>query len=180
MTSTGKEPATFRLLACLNQLRHRVPHLLTYLLTPWSRVLLEKLTDFQLIKKFPAFYGTRRFITVFTSARHLSLSWSSSIQSIPPHPTPWRSILAFPTKICYSFFHALPIYVLHSQIINLLGHCRRILPNQRPCVTFCNIMFLHGKGLISAPPSVFMESYHLLAVCGCLFNIFVLRKTHTL
>ena len=36
--------------------------LLTYLLTPWSRVLLEKLTGFQLVKKFPAFYGTRRFI----------------------------------------------------------------------------------------------------------------------
>jgi hypothetical protein len=29
----------------------------------------------QLTKKFPAFYGTRRFFTVLTSARHLSLSW---------------------------------------------------------------------------------------------------------
>ena len=38
-------------------------------LTPWSRVLLEKLTGFQLVKKFPTFYGTRRFITAFTSAR---------------------------------------------------------------------------------------------------------------
>ena len=42
--------------------------------TPWSRVLLEKLTGFQPVKKFPAFYGNRRFITAFTSARHLSLS----------------------------------------------------------------------------------------------------------
>jgi len=42
----------------------------------------EKLTGFKLIKKFPAFYGTRRFITAFTSARHLSLSLASSIQSI--------------------------------------------------------------------------------------------------
>ena len=33
------------------------------LLTPWCRVLLEKLTGLQLVKKFPAFYGTRRFIT---------------------------------------------------------------------------------------------------------------------
>jgi len=46
----------------------------TYLLTPWSRVLLEKLNGFQLIKKFPEFYGTQRFITAFTSARNLSLS----------------------------------------------------------------------------------------------------------
>jgi hypothetical protein len=30
----------------------------TYLLTPWSRVLLEKLTGLRLVKKFPAFYGT--------------------------------------------------------------------------------------------------------------------------
>jgi hypothetical protein len=43
-------------------------------LTPWSRVLPEKPTDIQLFKKFPAFYGTRRFITVFTKYRHLSLS----------------------------------------------------------------------------------------------------------
>ena len=46
--------------------------------------LLEKLTGFQLVKKFPAFYGTRSFITAFTSACHLFLSWASSIQSIPP------------------------------------------------------------------------------------------------
>ena len=31
-----------------------------FLLTPWSRALLEKITSSQLVKKFPAFYGTRR------------------------------------------------------------------------------------------------------------------------
>jgi hypothetical protein len=36
--------------------------------------VLEKLTGLQLGKKFPAFYGTRRFITAFIIARHLSLS----------------------------------------------------------------------------------------------------------
>ena len=41
----------------------RVHFTLLYLLTPCSRVLLEKLTGLQLIKKFPTFYGTRRFIT---------------------------------------------------------------------------------------------------------------------
>ena len=46
----------------------------TCLLTPWSRVLLEKLTSLQLVKIFPSFYGTRRFITALTSASHLSLS----------------------------------------------------------------------------------------------------------
>ena len=63
-------------------------YLLTYLLTQWSRALLEKLVGLQLVKKFPAFYGTRRFITGFQNAGPLSLSWASSI-----HPTSWRSIL---------------------------------------------------------------------------------------
>jgi len=63
------------------------------LLTPWNRVLLEKITSFQLVKKFPALYETQMFITAFTSACRLSLSWASSIQSIPPQPTTWRSIL---------------------------------------------------------------------------------------
>ena len=66
---------------------------LTYLLTPWCRVLLEKLTGLQVVKKFPAFHGTRRFITALTNVRHLSLSWASPIQSIYPHSTSWRSIL---------------------------------------------------------------------------------------
>ena len=61
-----------QLLTSLNT--YLLTNLLTYLLTPWSRVLLEKLTGLQLVKKFPALYGTRKFITVFTSARHLSLS----------------------------------------------------------------------------------------------------------
>ena len=60
--------------------------LLTYLFTPWCRVLLEKLTGLQLVKKFPAFCGTRRFITVLTSVRHLSLSWANPIQSTYPPP----------------------------------------------------------------------------------------------
>jgi hypothetical protein len=47
------------------------------------------------VKKFPAFYGTWKFITVFTSARHLSLSWANSIQS-PPTPTSWRCMLNYP------------------------------------------------------------------------------------
>ena len=49
-------------------------YLLTYLLTPWSKVLPEKLTGSAASREIPAFYGTRRFITVLTSARHLSLS----------------------------------------------------------------------------------------------------------
>ena len=75
-------------------------YLPTYLLTPWCRVLLKKLTGLQLVKKFPAFHGTRRFITALTSVRHLSLSWASPIQSIYPHPTSWRSVQILSTHLC--------------------------------------------------------------------------------
>ena len=51
-------------------------------LTPWSRVLPEKLTVPKLLKKFPAFYGTRSFVTAFTTASHLPLLWARSIQSM--------------------------------------------------------------------------------------------------
>jgi hypothetical protein len=85
------------------------------ILTPWSRVFLEKLTGFQLVKKFPTFYGTRRFITTFTSARQLSLSRASSIHSMPPHPTSWT----FPTKSLYT--PLLSPYVLHVPPIPLFS-----------------------------------------------------------
>jgi len=105
---------------------------LPYLLTPWNRVLLEKLTDSRLVKKFPALYGTRRSITAVTSARHLSVSWAISSQSMPSHPTSGRSILiltshlrlglpsglfpsGFPTKTLYR--PPISPYVLHSQSI---------------------------------------------------------------
>ena len=70
-----------------------------YLLTPWCRVLLDKLTGLQLVKKFPTFHGTRRFITLLTCVRHLSLSWASPNQSIYPHPTSCRSILILSTHL---------------------------------------------------------------------------------
>ena len=58
---------------------YSLTHSLTYLLTPWSRDLLEKLTSVQLVKKYLALHRTRSFITAFTSARHLSQYWASSI-----------------------------------------------------------------------------------------------------
>ena len=71
----------------------------SFILTPWCRVFLEQLTGLQLVKKFPAFHGTRRFVTALTSVRHLSLSWASPIQSIYPHPTYWRSVLILSTHL---------------------------------------------------------------------------------
>jgi len=111
----------------------------SYLHTPRRRVLLEKLTSSQLVKKFPAFYGIRSFITAVTSARQLSLSWARSIQSMPPHPTSWRSNLilsshlslvlpnglfpsGFPTRTLYTPL-LIPIYAtcpIHLILLDLI------------------------------------------------------------
>ena len=79
------------------------------LLTPWSRVLLEKLTGSAASQEMPSIFGTRRFLAVFTSARHLSLSWANSIQSPQPPPTSWRSILMH-TMFIYAYIY-IYIYV---------------------------------------------------------------------
>ena len=72
----------------------------THSLTPWCRVLLEKLTVLQLVKKFPAFLWNPKVHYPLTSVRHLSLSWASPIQSTYPHPTSWRSIPILYTHLC--------------------------------------------------------------------------------
>jgi hypothetical protein len=56
---------------------------------PHGAVLLQKLTVTQLVNKFPAFYGTRRFIIMFTTARHWSLSWARWIQFTTPTLFPY-------------------------------------------------------------------------------------------
>ena len=80
-----------------------------YLLTPSSRVLLEKLRGLQLVKKFPLYYGTRKLITAFSSAHHLSLSRASSIQSIPPKTPSENPSQYYP-----------PIYACVSQMVSFL------------------------------------------------------------
>jgi hypothetical protein len=59
-----------------------------YLLTLWSRVLLEKLTvNFAPSQEIPRIYGTRKFLTVPTSARHL-YGWLFFPLKTPPPPPP--------------------------------------------------------------------------------------------
>lgn len=61
-------------------------------MTPRTRAILQELIFSKPVWKLPAFYGTRNFVTVFTTARHFSLSWARSIQ-FSPHSFSWRLIL---------------------------------------------------------------------------------------
>ena len=80
-------------------IKYIITYSATYLLTAWCRVLPQQLTGLQLVKEFPTFHGTPRFITALTNVRHLSLSWASPIHSTYPHPTSWRSILILSTHL---------------------------------------------------------------------------------
>ena len=82
----------------------------------------------QATQEIPRIFGTQRFITAFTRAHNLSLSWAISIQSMSAHPTSRRSILILsshlhglpsglfpqisPLKLCMHF--SSPPYMLHA------------------------------------------------------------------
>ena len=108
----------------------------TYLLTPQRTVLLQKLLGFQLFKKLPAFYGTRKFIDTYTSYGHLSVSWARSIQSMPPSHFLWIHLnIALPSmpgsskwSLSLRFPHHLPcirlpssLYALHAPPISFFS-----------------------------------------------------------
>jgi hypothetical protein len=50
-----------------------------------ERVLIVKLTSSKPVRKFPLFYGTRKYNTVFTIASHLSLFCARSTQPKLPN-----------------------------------------------------------------------------------------------
>ena len=90
-------------------------------------------------QEIPEFYGSRRFITAFTTARHLYLSWSKSNQFVPPS------------------------YFLKIHFIIILPFTRRfpsdILPSGTPTKTLCAPFFalyaLYARPIpISLHPSI--------------------------
>jgi hypothetical protein len=126
--------------------------LFIYLLTQHSTVLLEKLTGVQLVKKLPAFYGTRRFITVLTSGRHLSLLKKlvrdASPRNTPPFPPPENQVGEYFTSVlfCLQRKHLAYEYFLTIEV--------------------------HGEELLAPRPTPKLEDHHLSALRACLFNLF--------
>ena len=139
-----------------------VPRVLAYLLTPWCRVLLEKLTGLQLVKKFPAFHGTRRFITALTNVRQLSLSQASPIQSIYPHPT--SNFISL-----YILRDASPRNTPPSEIRVVESFC---LQRNHPAYECFLKRLFYREGLLGPRPTTKLEDHPLSAVHDCLFNLF--------
>jgi hypothetical protein len=111
------------------------------------------------------------------SARHLSLSWARSIQSIPPHPTSWRGIRVllshlclghpiglfrsgFPTKTQYipvlSLIRAIsPAHLILLDLIN-----RTIFGEEYRSISSSLCSFLHSPVLSSfSGPNILLNTY---------------------
>jgi hypothetical protein len=69
---------------------------------PWEA------TSHSATREFLNFFGTQRFITMFTRALHWSLSCDRWIQSMPPHSVSQRPIL-ISSRLCLFFPSGFPI-----------------------------------------------------------------------
>jgi len=100
------------------QITYLLSYSLTYLLTPCSTVLLEKLTGFQLVKKFPAFYGILIQIDpVHAPTSHfLKFHLNIILPSTPGSPQ-WSLSLRFPHQKPCTRLSPHP-YALHAPPIS--------------------------------------------------------------
>jgi len=98
------------------------------------------------------------FITAFTNARHVSLSWTSSIQSILPHPTSWRSILILSSYLRLG----LPSGLFPSGFPSKTLHTPLLSPIRATCPTHLILLDLNTRTILG-------EEYRSLSASLCSF-----------
>ena len=110
-------------------------------------------------QEIPAFYAPRRFITEFTTARHLSLSWASLIQSMPP-----ISLLEDPFQY-YPPTYAWVTQVVSFRQVSTPKHCPQLSfpPYVLPALA---ISFF----IISSPEQYLVRSTEHKAPCYVVFS----------
>jgi len=143
----------------------QITYLLPYSLTPCSRILLEKPTVSQ-SRNSPHFMEPQRFITAFTSARHLYLSWAISIQSMLSHPYSSRSTFILSSHLCLGLLSGLfpsgfPTKTLCTQLLS---------PIHATCPAYLILLFLitwtiMGEGHRSLSPSLCSFLHSHVALC---------------
>jgi hypothetical protein len=124
----------------------------------------------QLLKIFPAFYGTRRFITVFTRGLRWSLAFATLIQSIPSQLISLRSILILSTHLRLCLPSGLFPSGFHTNIIYtfLFSPIRAACPAHLILLDLIILIMLGGSTSYEAP-----HSLYCLFLLYCLYSLYL-------
>jgi hypothetical protein len=159
-------------------------HLTSYVWWGWSWVLHGKLPVTQLPKNFPVFYGTQRFITMFTRDLHWSLSWARWIQSVPPYAISLRSILILSTHLLLGLPHGLfpssfPTKILYAFLVS--NHMC-YMPCSSHCPWLDHSTYVWWRVQVMKPLIVqfFQASYHFIPVWSMLSPHILFSDTFSL
>jgi len=116
-----------------------VYNIASYLLTPCSRILHEKLTSFQLVKKFPSFYGTPK-VHYHINQCPPPVPILSQLDPVhTPHPTSLKYILIYYPLIyaCISQAVSFPQVSTPKPCIHLSSPPYAL---HVPPISFCSIL----------------------------------------
>jgi hypothetical protein len=94
-----------------------------------EKIILETLTE--VLVRILTFYGTQKFITLLTTARHCSISWARWIRYTAFHPIP-RTIPIIYLYQRLGFSNALFPYKSFAWISPILRQCYTLRPSDSP------------------------------------------------
>ena len=133
-------------------------YLLTYLLTPYSTVLLEKANRFSASQEIPLILWNKQFHYCICSARHLSLTRARSIQCMTPHPIVWRCILTLSSHL----YLGLPSGLFHSGLPTKTLYTPLLSPIRATCSSHLILLDLIARKILG-------EEYRSLSSSLCNF-----------